>query len=124
VISSLISQIVPAGLTSALLVLYLSPLVVGWVRRTPQIGVIAVINILLGWTLIGWLAALAMAFRSMPPPGPPQAPPPTAGSAGWAQHLGPPALRPGSPPPLVIPPRLPVDHEDAGHPDRPASWVG
>lgn len=123
VISSLICLIVTAGLTSASLVLYLSPLVVAWVRRPPDIGAIAVINILFGWTVIGWVAALAMAFRSVPPPGPPQAPPPPATSAAWAQHFGPPASRPGSPPPLVIPPRRPAD-QDVGPPAHPASWVG
>jgi hypothetical protein len=63
VISSLVSNIVLAGLTCVSMVLYLSPLVVGWTRRAPGIGAIAVINILLGWTLVGWVVALAMAFR-------------------------------------------------------------
>ena len=117
-ISSAVSLIATSSLTCVSLVLYLLPCLIGWTRRAPDIGAIAVINILLGWTLIGWVVALAMAFRSVPP-GPP---PPTA-STGWPQHFGPPALRPGSPPPLVIPRRRPADQEDADHPPRPAPRV-
>jgi len=116
-ISYLVSSIVIAGLMCVSLVVYLAPLVIGWTRRVPDLGAVAVINILLGWTLIGWVAALAMAFRSVPPPGPPprHLPPPGAG-AGWASGpAGPPASRPGSPPPLVLPPRPSADQQDAGH---------
>jgi Superinfection immunity protein len=108
VISSLVSDIVLAGLTCVSLVLYLSPLVVGWVRRAPDIGAVAVINILLGWTLVGWVVALAMAFRSKPPGPPPQLPPPSTG-ASWVGPFGPPALRSGSAPPLVLRPRRCAD---------------
>jgi hypothetical protein len=120
VISSAVSFIVVTSLTCVSLALYLLPCLIGCARRAPDIGAIAVIDILLGWTFIGWVVALAMAFRSAPP-GPP---PPPAASAGWAQHFGPPASRPGSPPPLVIPPRRPAEHEYADHPDHPAPWVG
>jgi len=120
VISSAVSFIVVTSLTCVSLGLYLLPCLIGCTRRAPDIGAIAVIDILLGWTFIGWVVALAMAFRSAPP-GPP--PPPVA-NAGWAQHFGPPASRPGSPPPLVIPPRRPADQEDIGHPSHPAPWVG
>jgi len=115
--------------------LYLLPVLIGWIRHVPDIGSGAVINVLLGWTLAGWAAALAMALRSSRPAppavqagqhlpqaqprpdqaragwaGPPGPPPPPAAGAGWAQRFGPPALRPGSPPPLVIPPRRPAGH--------------
>jgi hypothetical protein len=114
VISSAVSFIVVTTLTCVSLGLYLLPCLIGCGRRVPDIGAIVVINILLGWTFVGWVVALAMAFRSAPP----DPPPPRAASAGWAQHFGPPASRPGSPPPLLIPPRRPADQED------PAPWVG
>jgi hypothetical protein len=44
--------------------LYLLPLLIGCARRAPDIGAVAAINILLGWTVLGWAAALAMALRS------------------------------------------------------------
>jgi hypothetical protein len=119
VISSAASFIVVASLTSVSLALYLLPCLIGCARRAPDMGAVAVINILLGWTMIGWVVALAMAFRSAPP-----SPPPSTAGAGWSQRFGPPASRPGSPPPLVIPPRRPADQEYAGHPDRPAPWAG
>jgi hypothetical protein len=35
-------------------------------RRNPNAGAVTVINILLGWSVIGWVVALAMACRSVP----------------------------------------------------------
>jgi len=115
VISSLVSLVVTTGLAGVSLALYLLPLLIGWARNAPDIGAIAVIDILLGWTGIGWVVALAMAFRSVPPPGPPPHLPPPATGARRAGPAGPPASRPGSPPPLVLPPRPLAEQEDAGH---------
>jgi hypothetical protein len=95
--------------------LYLLPVLIGWARRVPDIGSVAVINVLLGWTLVGWAAALAMALRSSHP-GPPavqvvqhlpplQPWPDQQTPAGWAGPPGPPPPRPGAAPPLTLPPR-------------------
>jgi hypothetical protein len=112
------------------LALYLMPLVIGMVRRVPDIEAVAAVNVLLGWTFIGWVAALAMALRSVRPfpqavqfvqyfPPPPL--PAQLASAGWAGPPGPPLPRPGIPPPLAIPPR-PAGHvgylDDAGYPEQ------
>jgi hypothetical protein len=118
-ITDLLTIFVVGLLTAGSAVLYLLPVIIGIARRAPDIGTVAVINILLGWTLAGWLAALAIALRSAPAampavqviqnfPPPPQ--PAQAGGGGWA---GPPwpLPRPGFPPPLVLPPR------PAGPPD-------
>ncbi len=43
--------------------LYLLPLIVALSRKVPNVGSIVIINIFLGWTFIGWIVALAMAFR-------------------------------------------------------------
>ena len=112
-ISSVVSLIVESALTCVSLVLYLLPLVIGWVRRAPGIGAIAVIDIGLGWTLIGWLIALAMALRPARPPGAPPGRLPSAGCAWRAGPGGPPAPRPGSAPPLNLPHR-PADPGDHG----------
>jgi len=48
--------------------LYFVPTIVGAIRKVPNIGSVVVINLFLGWTLIGWVVALAMAARSVPPP--------------------------------------------------------
>jgi hypothetical protein len=109
-ISALLTIIVIGLLTGGSAVLYLLPVIVGVIRRVPDIGAVAVVNIALGWTLVGWVAALAMAlrsaappaaavqvFQSFPPPGPAPAPVP---GGGWDV---PP--RPGVPPPLELPPR-------------------
>jgi Superinfection immunity protein len=110
VINSAVSFIVLTYLTCVFLALYLLPCLIGYARRAPDLAVIAVIDILLGWTFIGWVVALAMAFRSAPP-----GPPPPAAGAGRARQFGPPASRPGSPPPLTIPPRRPAGQDDPGH---------
>ena len=48
--------------------LYLLPVLIGWQRHVPDLGAVAAINVLLGWTLVGWAVAVAMALRS-PRPG-------------------------------------------------------
>jgi Superinfection immunity protein len=126
---------VDSVLTSAALVaisafcagMYLLPALVAWLRHAPDIGSVAVINVLLGWTLLGWVLALAMALRTANPAGPfvqvvqnpPAAPsqPPALPPAGWAGPPGPPELRPG-PPPLDLPPRPPGTGDPAGRGDR------
>jgi len=42
---------------------YLLPVLIAWLRRAPGIGAVAVVNIVFGWTLIGWIAALGLALR-------------------------------------------------------------
>jgi len=56
--------------------LYLVPSLVAGMRNVPHEGSIVVVNIFLGWTLVGWVVALAMACRSVPalPPGRPLPP--------------------------------------------------
>ncbi len=49
-----------------LLVLYFLPALVAVERRVPNVGSVVVINAFLGWTVIGWVVALAMAARSVP----------------------------------------------------------
>lgn len=44
--------------------LYLLPTLVAVKRAVPDRGSVAVINVLLGWSFIGWVVALALAFRS------------------------------------------------------------
>jgi Superinfection immunity protein len=124
VISSLVTVTVLSSLAVASVALYLLPVLIGLARHVPDIGAVAVIDILLGWTLIGWVVALAMALRSVSPTGPvvqlvqhlPPPPPPPGPLPGarWAGPAGPPA-RPGSAPPLVLPPRPAADHGEAGY---------
>jgi hypothetical protein len=44
--------------------LYLLPTGVAMLRRTRNVGSVAVIDTLLGWTIVGYVVSLAMAFRS------------------------------------------------------------
>jgi len=48
--------------------IYFAPTIVAFVREVSSPWSIVVINALLGWTLIGWVVALAMAVRSKPEP--------------------------------------------------------
>lgn len=61
-IGSILATLVLTAIAAAL---YLLPVLVGWGRRVPDIGSVAVINVLLGWTLVGWAVALALALRSV-----------------------------------------------------------
>ena len=87
------------------IVAYFVPTIVALARKVPSRGSVVVVNFLLGWTIVGWIVALAMACRSRPqpqylvppgwgpqggwtpPPGPEQGPPP--GPAQWPS--GPPS---------------------------------
>lgn len=103
-----------ADLALATAALYLLPALIGWVRRVPAMGSVVAINVLLGWTLIGWLAALAIVLRSSSDAGAAQIAPcvPAAtrmpdlsldhGKAGRGS-LHP--YRDGTPPPLELPSR-------------------
>jgi hypothetical protein len=46
--------------------LYFLPTIIAVARSVPNTGSVAVINVFLGWTFIGWVVALAMAARSRP----------------------------------------------------------
>lgn len=45
------------------IVIYWVPAVTAQVRHVPNKGSVFVVNLFLGWTVIGWVAALAMAMR-------------------------------------------------------------
>src|SRR5262249_36591344 len=64
-----VTVMVIASMALAPAALYLLPVLIAWIRRAPDIGAVAAINVLLGWTLIGWGAALTRALRSARPPG-------------------------------------------------------
>ena len=53
---------------------YWVPTVVAFVRHVPAKAQIVVVNVFLGWTLIGWVIALVMAFRTVPASGVAQPP--------------------------------------------------
>lgn len=46
---------------------YLFPAMVGTFRRHPNQNAIFVLNLLLGWTLIGWIASLVWACTATKP---------------------------------------------------------
>ena len=52
-----------AILISVLTVGYLLPTSIALVRRAPT-GFCFFVNLLLGWTVIGWIVALILAFRT------------------------------------------------------------
>jgi Superinfection immunity protein len=54
--------------TAAAVIVWLLPVIVAAMRKVPNIGSVAVVDILLSWTIIGWVVALAMACRSRPQP--------------------------------------------------------
>ena len=70
-----------AAVVMAAVGLYLLPTFVAAVRGAPDVGSVAAVNLSLGWSLVGWAAAWALALRDRPsstPMGAAWAPP-----AGW-----------------------------------------
>jgi len=47
--------------------MYLLPTLIASARHVPNVGTIAVVNIFLGWSFIGWVLALAWACKSVKP---------------------------------------------------------
>lgn len=101
------------GLVALSATCYLLPVLIAWVRRAPDPGVVAVINLFLGWTFIGWVIALALALRSARTAAPPvrivqyvqQLPPADQREdPEWAGRPGAP-FRADPPPPLSLPER-------------------
>jgi Superinfection immunity protein len=45
---------------------YWAPTIIAPVRKVRGIGQVVIVNFFLGWTLIGWVVALVMAFRHVP----------------------------------------------------------
>jgi hypothetical protein len=58
-----------AGLGALIIValLYFLPLIIAVSRKVRNQGSVLVVNLFLGWTLIGWIVALAMAARTVEP---------------------------------------------------------
>jgi hypothetical protein len=46
--------------------LYVLPSLLAWQTGSPRRGRIIAINILLGWTIIGWIAAMVMLYATAP----------------------------------------------------------
>jgi hypothetical protein len=114
---SVLTVAVVCLLTTGSAALYLMPLAVGCVRRVPDIGAIAAINILLGWTLVFWVVSLAMALRTVRPVPPAvqvvqNVPPGQLPPPGWSGPPGVPPASPGAPPPLILPPRPGTGHTE------------
>jgi Superinfection immunity protein len=93
----MIGSFTPIGLVLLAIIvgLYFLPTIVATSRGVTNQGSVIVVNLFLGWTFIGWVVALAMAFRSVQPK-PPQ----------WTV--------PGAPPPPIHPPPM---HPPAQPPD-------
>jgi Superinfection immunity protein len=57
--------------------LYFLPAIIAAARHTHNATGILLLNLFLGWTMVGWFVALVMAFSSLP-----------AYAYGWYHHRG------------------------------------
>ncbi len=57
-----------SGLLLILLCVYFVPTAVAVKRAHHQLSAILIVNVFLGWTFIGWVVALAMAFTQVEAP--------------------------------------------------------
>ncbi|MFG2488569.1 MULTISPECIES: superinfection immunity protein [Streptomyces] len=60
------SDAIPFGVVGLVLIVlaYFVPTVVAFGRGVPNKGSVLVVNLFLGWSVVGWVIALAMAARS------------------------------------------------------------
>lgn len=60
---------VPKGIVMiiALVMLYLLPTMLAWARQSRRRWRITAINVLFGWTVIGWIVAMVLTFAYEPP---------------------------------------------------------
>ena len=63
-----------AGIVLILIVLtfYFLPFLIALMRARPNTGAIFILNLFLGWTLVGWVVALVWAVSTNDPPKPTQ----------------------------------------------------
>ena len=47
---------------------YIHPTLLAWKRQSSRRWRITLINLLRGWTLVGWMVAMVMTFAYEPPP--------------------------------------------------------
>lgn len=47
---------------------YFLPSIIATSRKVPNAGSVFILNFFLGWTFVGWIVSLAMAFRDRPAP--------------------------------------------------------
>ena len=51
---------------AVVVMLYALPAILAWKRESPRKGMITAINLLLGWTVIGWIVAMVMTLSDEP----------------------------------------------------------
>ena len=51
-----------------LALLYVLPSMLAWTRRSRRRWKITAVNVLLGWTVLGWIVAMVMTYAYEPPP--------------------------------------------------------
>ena len=49
-----------------LIAAYWFPTIMAFMRHVPGKAQVVIVNLFLGWTVIGWIVALVMAFRTVP----------------------------------------------------------
>lgn len=73
-VSDSIGQYTGSGPAKALIMwvvlaaMYVLPTLLAWKRSSRRRLTITAVNLLLGWTLIGWVVAMVMTFAYEPPP--------------------------------------------------------
>ena len=65
--TSLAFAITVAAAVAVTLPLYFLPVIIAYMRSAPDRASVAIITVLLGWTYVGWVAALALAVRDRRP---------------------------------------------------------
>lgn len=70
-ISGVLGVLLMIAAVVAAVLLYFAPTFVAWMMNSRQVGAVVVINLIFGWTVLGWCVALVIAlWESQPEPQP------------------------------------------------------
>jgi hypothetical protein len=65
--ADIVSPILAIAIVVAAVAAYFLPTMIAGSRKHHNVGAVAVVNLFLGWTFIGWVVALAMAATAVRP---------------------------------------------------------
>jgi len=62
-VNGLVSLLSASLVIVVVIAAYLLPTLIAWLRHASELAVVVIVNVALGWTVLGWWVALVLALR-------------------------------------------------------------